>query len=214
LGQDALPVVNPELPDPVAFLSPGFVHQLGNLLFTIQGHAIVLDDNSLERGRAAIANACERGSLSLRLFRHLLGEPGSTRLPAVDATVQLLELLRVPVREAGHTVDHRIEGNPQDFVELGSFVPAVVGAIQALVAVVPHGVAGHLHLVTRTNGTGVHVALTFRASAGNLPFPLAIDSAAARVRQLATRKRHAWSVHGHGATLDVGIPMSDGVAEA
>ncbi|MBL8752237.1 MAG: hypothetical protein JNK15_02965 [Planctomycetes bacterium] len=206
--------MNSALPDPVAFLSSGLVHQFGNLLFTIQGHAVVLDGDSLERGRTAITAACARGAACLQLFRHLLGEPGSSWLPAADATGQLLELMRVPVREAGHTLDHRCPGGAGGKVELGAFVPALVGAVQAVLTVVPHGVTGHIHVVVATDGTHAHVAVTFRTPSGSLPFPLAIDAAAATVRHIVAAERHGVRVLGHGTTLEVAVPTVSDAMQA
>ena len=89
----------------LAFLTPGLVHQFGNLLFTIQGHAMHGAPTELERARAAIGGACERGGTSLRLVRHLLGGGPPERGAAAAAIVQLGELLRIPVRESGHVLE-------------------------------------------------------------------------------------------------------------
>lgn len=207
-------MVKNETSDSAAFLAPGLVHQFGNLLFTIQGHASVLDQTTLVRSRAAIQTACDRGTASLRLFRHLLGEPGSSWVPLESAANLMIELLRVPVRETGHGMDARAMGQEQVQVDLADFVPMLVTTVRALIAAVPSGVAGTIGIRVHAEGGRAQLTASFNAPAGNLPFPLGIEAAAETVRRLVGKGRHPATVHGHGNNLGFSLPIAAGVLEA
>jgi hypothetical protein len=207
-------VVKNEPSESAAFLASGLIHQFGNLLFTIQGHTSVLDVATLPRSRTAIQTACDRGTASLRLFRHLLGEPGSSWLPIETAANLMLELLRVPVREAGHSLEAKVVGQESSQVDLASFVPLMVATVRALIASVPTGVAGTLALAVQADGGRAQLTATFRPPADSLPFPLGIEAAADEVRRLVAKQRHPATVRGHDRTLGFSLPVATGVLEA
>jgi hypothetical protein len=195
-----MPVVSREpLPtrcaDDFAFLVPGVLHQFGNLFLTIDGNALVLETEHAARAKAAIHGACERGGGALRLLRTLLGEGAGERADARVALRHLVELARVPVREAGHgfepePVDERtaatLAAAALPTVELATFVPVAVRALRELLAAVPTGVTGVVTAGIAADRGGMLV-LRFRAPAGTLPFPLPTDAARRQLQQHAAR---------------------------
>jgi hypothetical protein len=196
--------------DTIAFFAPGLVHQFGNLLLTIQGHALNLGaaEDQLERSRDAILGASDRGVVTLRLLRHLLGEPTSAPVDAFALGEQLAELARVPVREAHQLLEwQRPKAAPSRcLVEVGDFVPLVAETLRSLVSQVPHGVQGTISVALAPAASDVHVLIRFRPEAGSLPFPLALDRLAAEVA--ATGRRSGWrgQCRAIGHSLECTIP--------
>ncbi|MFY9342798.1 MAG: hypothetical protein WAT39_09935 [Planctomycetota bacterium] len=198
----------------IAFLAPGLVHQFGNVLFTVQGHGATLEPATLARAQVAIANACERGGAGLRLFRLLLGEPGAWYAEAGATAAMVGELLRIPVREAGHTFELEVAPGELGRVEVGAFVAFAAGAVQALVAVVPQGVAGTVRLGVARDGGAVRAEVTFRRAAADLPFPLPVGETVAKVTALLARLGHATAVRARPDGLRAAWPAATGVVEA
>ena len=191
-GHDPPRPVHPDSAADLAFVAPGLVHQFGNLFLTVQGHAVYLEPPLLPRAQSAILGACTRGASTLSIFRHLVGGAGPERIPARDAVAQVGELLRVPVREAGHQLECREPVElPRVVVDLASFVSVMVSSVRSLLAAVPTGVSGvvsvRLSPVGVGGGAGLNIA--FRATAGSLPFPLAMNDAASALRNTAARCR-------------------------
>jgi hypothetical protein len=195
----------------LAFLAPGLVHQFGNLLLTIQGHALP-GGASPGAGATAVLHACARGSASLRLFRHLLGgESGADPADAADTVERLAELLRIPVRERGHSVEVTTAGGARFAVDLAAMVPLVVAGTRALLGVVPANVAGTLVLGVRRDDLGEGIVLRFRPAPGGLPFPLPTDEAGRAVRAAASRLpgRHAVVATDDGLAIVQSRPTSE-----
>ncbi len=197
----------------LAFLLPGLSHQFGNLLFTVQGHAATCDAATLPRAKAAIGGACDRGAASLRLLRHVLGECPPEPAAAATALAQLAELLRIPVREAGHVFEadtNELRASAAS-IELGSFAPLVLACVRALVHAAPDGLRGVLRLAWSDDAQ--RLVLTLRPQAGGLPFPLALAEAAT---QLAARGlvRGGYALRATATGFELALPAVRGLAEA
>ena len=81
-------------PETLAFVAPGFIHRLGNLMFTVQGHAQLLTGSEgSDREVTAISTAAERGGRILRVLRTLLG---ATSEPPENATELFEVTINVP----------------------------------------------------------------------------------------------------------------------
>lgn len=172
----------------IAFVAPGLVHQFGNLFLTVQGFGLGLSPATADQARTALLAASERGAGSLRLLRLLLGESegGSVAFGAVAE--QLAELLRVPVREAGHGFELQVApGSGSHRVPAAPWVPPLVTAVWALVRAVPDGVRGRIRADLAADELGATARLSFRADSGSLPFPLATAAAAEQVAAAAGR---------------------------
>ena len=198
-------------PETIVFLAPGLVPQVGNLLLTSQGHALHLDaPEHGTRARAAILTAAERGGDSLRLLRFLLGEPGPGLADLAATWSQLGELLRVPVREAGFTIElQQAPAGRAHLVELGDFAPLFVEAVRVLVGALPDGARGTVLGNVAGAGEAV-VQLRFRRAADRLPFP--VDTGAAAHRVTAAGERFGWRGRCR-ATAD-GLELAVGLAGA
>lgn len=203
-------------PDTLAFLAPGLVHQFGNLLLTIQGHAQHLDTPGVaSRGREAILGAAARGGDSLRLLRHLLGEPGSSVEDAAVLAAQVGELLRVPVREAGFVFElHAGTGGAASPVEIGDFVPLLVEIVREVIAGIPAGARGHVVAGVATVAREVQAQVRFRRAADSLPFPL--DTSACALRVTATAARCGWRGRCRATAdgLEGSVAVASAIAEA
>lgn len=206
-------LVHPATAHDLAFLTPGLVHQFGNLLLTIHGHAMHGDPANPARSRDAIGGACERGSASLRLLRHLLGGGPPERGEAARALAQLSELLRIPVREAGHVlaVDES-DGDAAATVDLAWFVALAVGAVRSLLQAAPTGMRGVLTLALRRGPDRLQLAL--RQEAGNLPFPLTVDETVRQLTAHAARIGGGVSLRRCADGIEILLPAAAGVAEA
>ncbi len=203
--------------DDFAFLAPGLLHQFGNLFLTIHGNALVLETDHVERAKAAIHGACERGGGALRLLRALLGESGGERADVRTLLRHLGELMRVPIREAGHgfETDDAMPGVVPPVVDLGTFVPVAVRAVRELLAAVPTGVTGVLGAEL---GDGARlVVLRFRSASGTLPFPLPTDAARRLLQGHAGRVGWGGAIRARADGLELALapaPLARGVAEA
>jgi hypothetical protein len=206
--------LDPVRPDTLAFLAPGLLHQLGNVLFTIQGNAQTLADprDGGGRERAAILAASERGGQALRLLRCLLGDPAAPPVQAGVVLTQLGDLLRVPLREVRQLLElrHTAAQTPV-FVAPTDFCIAVAEALRSLVTILPTGVHGTLVLDLCDHGPRhATVRVLFAPPAGALPFPLDVGELLARYAtgQLRTHSRPV--VRAHAMGLELVFPAAGG----
>lgn len=192
----------------LAFLAPGLLHQLGNVLFTIQGNAQVAGFTSTDgnRERAAIAAATDRGAEVLRVLRCLLGDPSAVPVPAGGLLAQLADLARVPLREAHQTLEWRPDAAAEPvLVDPVDFCVVVLEAVRGIVALLPDGVSGAIVLGLR--GGKEHraaVAVAFQPPSGALPFPLPLAELVGRLdpARLGLRTRPAVRVDGMGLEIE------------
>lgn len=199
--------VHPAHANDVAFLTPGLVHEFGNLLLSIQGHALQWNASGAH-GQPAILQSCERGARALRLFRHLLGENGAEPADAASTLAALADLLRVPVRERGHALEVQPAAGACA-VDLASFVPLLVGGVRALLTAVPDGHRGTVSLGLQQTAEGLVVAVRHRAAAGALPFRPAADDAARYLRALIGRRQWPFTVSTAADGIDLVQASSD-----
>ncbi|MCC7062551.1 MAG: hypothetical protein IT456_07080 [Planctomycetes bacterium] len=212
--------MQPVRPETLAFLAPGLLHQLGNILFTVQGNAQAWNGaGDPSRERAAILHAAERGSHTLRVLRCLLGDPAALPAAANDLLQQLGELLRVPVREARHMLELRCSadesGAPAVAVDPPDFCTMIVEAVRSLLAVVPAGVHGTvvLDLCSQTSRKTT-VRVLFQPPSGALPFPLAGAELLERMRPSDLNLRGRPAVAAHAMGLEIVFGTRGGVREA
>lgn len=169
-------------------MAPGLVHQFGNLFLTVQGFGLALSPATADQARPALLAASERGAGSLRLLRLLLGESEGGIVALGPVAEQLAELLRVPVREAGHGFELQVAaGSGGRRVPAAAWVPPLVTAVWALVRAVPDGVRGRMRADFAADGREATARLSFHADSGSLPFPLATVAAAEQVAAAAGR---------------------------
>lgn len=208
--------MHPAIAHDLAFLAPGLVHQFGNLLLTIQGHSLHLapEAGAVSRAKTVILNACDRGAGSLRILRHLLGGSAPEQAHSHDALALLVELLRIPVREAGHTLDDvTADDGDGQLVSLDAFVPLTVALVRILVGGVPHGVRGEVRLALAP-GAALALVATFRPAAGSLPFPLATEAALRQLRAETARRGWPHRLESTPDGLVAHLPGVLGVMEA
>jgi hypothetical protein len=188
----------------LAFVMPGLLHQLGNLMLTIHGQALILAPEQLETARRAILGATVRGSGSVHLLRYLLGDPAAPAADPTELLAQIAELVRVPLREADLALELRLPEAAPGPVQAGHFVVLVVEALRKLVAVLPRGGRGQVVLELLGGGPKAVVRLRFEPGAGDLPFPLAAsevqDALTAQARD--AREQTACRALGRGVELE------------
>lgn len=156
-----------------SLLAPGIVHQLGNVLFTIAGHAQLLSLQGPER--EAILRATNRGSDAIRLMNCLLGEGAPMPAPIDAALQQIADLVRVGLREQGRFLQWvpgpaRCELN----VDLRTLTQLVLLGLQAYLAALPAVSVGTVTVQrVGTMASDLGVQLDFAPRDGQLPFPIA-----------------------------------------
>ncbi len=199
--------MDPVRPDTLAFFAPGLLHQLGNVLFTIQGNAQVAPGGGAEAGREqkAILGAVERGADTLRILRCLLGDASTPPTGAGVLLGQLAELLRVPVREARHALDLRHSATkPSVLVDASDFCIAVLEGVRVLVAILPTGVHGTIVLDLCDLGERhATVRVGFQPPAGALPFPLAKEELLMQLAAPRLRLRTQPTLRSHGMGVEM-----------
>ena len=199
--------------DAIAFLAPGLVHQFGNLLLTIQGHALQLNRpaHSGERAQQAILTASERGGASLRILRILMGETGELLAPVTGLLEMFGELARVPVREAGHRLELLAKPSLHRQVAANEFFPAVTAAVQLLLGAAPKGMGGRLRIELLPSGNNVDAEILFVAESGSLPFPLQLSTPVAALALTMLERGDRTVVHANQSGLRLhfaGLPIA------
>lgn len=166
--------------DALWFALPGLVHQLGNALFAVQGHAMGLTraGTGADQAQRGILGATERASGALAVLRCLLPDSADLPIPAHQLLTQIAELLRVPMRERGL----RLELSPRDdSSKPGPDTPLagaaaarrLVAGVHCLVAALPTGTRGTVQVsAARGSGAAMAVDVAFVPDPGTLPFPI------------------------------------------
>lgn len=168
-------------PDTASFFLPGLVHQFGNLLLTVQGHVLHLDEPGIQRMQEAVMGVVQRGSASLQVMRALLGEQTGAAGSAGDLIEQLVELGRVPSRERGITLElaETDEAAEPVWVAAEPFVLACAETLRRWMRSMPIGTSGKTTVTFRpAPAGGALVTLAFELAAGSLPFPMALQELA------------------------------------
>ena len=169
-----MPAVTPATAADLAFLAPGLVHQLGNLFFGLQAHALHADPQAAGPALQATASVADRGGACVRLLRHALGDGGPEPGEARRAVADLAEILRVSMREAGHRLETDVGEEGQRAVNLAHFVPGALAALRGVSAALPTGMDATIRLCWRDAAGELEV--TVAPAAGCLPFPVAYDT--------------------------------------
>ena len=165
-------------PDTASFFLPGLVHQFGNLLLTVQGHVLHLDEPGIQRMQEAVMGVVQRGSASLQVARALLGEQTGAAGSAADLISQIVELGRVPARERGVTLQL---STPEDtapvWVASEPFILVCAETLCRWLRSMPSGSTGEATIGFRPAVPGgAIVKLAFEPAAGSLPFPMAFEA--------------------------------------
>lgn len=186
----------------LAFLAPGFVHQLGNVLFAMQGQVLQADATAAGPALQAIAGQVDRGAAALRLVRHVLGDAGPEPAPVARTLAELAELVRVGAREAGVRFEFAATEGAARMADLATFVPAMVAAVRTLLAGIPAG----LPAVVRAEWSDADACLRLAVTPqpGSLPFPLDVHAALADWQRRALAGNWPWRLdqqHGAGLVL-------------
>ena len=196
--------VSPATAADLAFLAPGLVHQLGNLFFGLQAHALQADPQAAGPALQAIAGVADRGGACVRLLRHALGdgsaEPGEARRAVAD----LGELLRVAMREAGHRLETAAGEAGGRIVDLAQFVPGALAALRSVCAALPTGMEATVRLAWSDPLGELEVAVA--PASGNLPFPVPYDGVAAAWNARAADS--GWALRATATAAGVRVAMT------
>jgi hypothetical protein len=161
--------------DTASFFLPGLIHQFGNLLLTVQGHVLHLEEQGIKRMQDAVLGVVQRGGASLQVVRALLGEQTGATGSGGDLVLQVVELGRVPARECGISLETR--GAPPSeaiWVAAESFVVACAETLRRWIQSVPSGSSGVATVSIDSDGAGgAMVRVGFEPAVGSLPFPMA-----------------------------------------
>ncbi|MBL8725267.1 MAG: hypothetical protein JNK49_14560 [Planctomycetes bacterium] len=206
--------LRPGLPSTAAlFVAPGFLHLLGNVLFTVQGHGLLLSDDpsGTAQAKSAIGQATARGSAALLAMRVLLGEAGQPPQAAGELLATLAELLKVPLRE--RRLGFRVLGEEgpaaRILVDPQAFCNLVADAVRHLAEAHPDADAGVLQLALSVGAAGgVVVHVDFAPAAGVLPFPARGASWAEALARAAVRCGYHGDVRAHGDRLQMSFPSA------
>lgn len=165
----------------LSFLRPGILHELGNALFTIRGHAEV--GSSSEVAHQGVLRACQRAESALAILRDLGAATGAQDPVGLDELVRrLVSVARVPLRERGVRLDQQpVTGAASNPVDGATAVLAMTAALVALVERLPVGFDGELRFEVAADHGRPVVSLVLAAAAGCLPFPLDLRAAAGDV---------------------------------
>ncbi|MBX3464187.1 MAG: hypothetical protein KF830_13520 [Planctomycetes bacterium] len=165
--------------DGLALLMPGLLHQLGNQLFAIQGHAQLLPAGDATRG--AMLAAAARSTEVLGLWRAVLEGRSAGRLDLERALALLGDVARVGLRERGHGLTLTLGGATGEArCEAAAVLAATAQALQGLCDLVPGGVDGEFALAAAAERRAVTIRIQFVPRPGSLPFPMATATLASR----------------------------------
>jgi hypothetical protein len=192
--------------DTASFFLPGLVHQFGNLLLTVHGHVLHLDEQGIKRMQDAVLGAVQRGSASLQVVRALLGEQTGATGSGSDLVLQVVELGRVPARECGISLELRGD-TPSEAVWVAAepFVLACAETLRLWIQSVPSGSAGAATVSYQSDGAGgSRVQLGFESAVGSLPFPMSSEEV---VRAVASQVQKAGGTAQVMSAPDRGIEL-------
>ncbi len=191
----------------MTLLAPGVVHQLGNVLFTIQGHAQMGMVGEAERH--AVLRATRRGSDTVRLLRALLGDPIPQPIDLDTLLEQVADLARVALREQGR----RLELLPAVGVHLWSCdlhrtAPLLLLGLQQFGQAAPT-VASTL-TIQRVGSQGEPPRIRFGhvTGSGELPFPVAGPDLLAAVAAAGRRLQVAVVASLRASGLELALPYA------
>lgn len=192
-----------------SFYLPGLVHHFGNLLLTVQGHAMTLTKDNLADGQAVILRATQRGSESLRALRILMGARTGENGSASALLRELVDLGRVGSRERGLALELREPSGEEFWVAAEPFVTICAEALWRCVGATPTGCAGSIAVDGKPDGCGRYVvAVHVHFQAGSLPFPVAYED----IRKDVLAAAHAVEIDCVTECLEDGLKMSFGAS--
>lgn len=182
--------MRPTNPETLSFLMPGLLHQFGNAFLAIQSAAFLIAEGSAQRSRDTVNAAVQRGTANLDLMRFLAGESAPAAANGLAVLERLIEVLRVPLREAQHGLAVRVASSAGTAMVDPSHLVVLLGeAVVRLVRSLPPGVYGTVVIGADTpNGRGLGVSVRFEFVAGALPFPIAVADLPEQLRSLAARR--------------------------
>ena len=184
----------------LAFVLPGLVHEFGNVLQTLQGRMLTVEN--LGDANLAMVHALARGGSNLEILRCLLGDPANPAEDPVALLGQIGEIVRVPMRQAQQLFELRGPSGGRAFVDSADFAILVVETLHQLVAAVPRGVRGTVTLELAGASAGATIVeVRFSATAGDLPFPLPLAELQQTLRLRAQQLRAAASCHIRGQAI-------------
>ena len=178
------------------FIVPGYLHGMGNALFTIQAHAQVANADPM------IALGCAKAAKVLDVLR-LLSDPDTDDDfgPVGPQLRTVVDLMRVGMRDSGMTID------AADPVPLGEFVRTVVLTTLELHESLPTGCKGSVRIVWIEPGV---LRIGFDPESSQLPFDVDLTAAQERLADAVadTAFRVRRQDPGHG--LVVSLPLDGG----
>lgn len=160
--------VSPEL---LAALLPGVVHQLGNLMFTIQGNANL---TTVSPETEAIQRAATRGAAIVSLLRGLVGDGASQAQPADELLLLVGDLLRVALRERGCqlTVQKGAKASAL-MVDVRKTTQTVLLCLHQILLHLPKGHMGTVSVARVSDASPtLRLRFGFEPAPGQLPFPV------------------------------------------
>ena len=131
----------------LSFLAPGFLHNLGNSILTIQGraHLLAAAQADLAATQGQILSSCDRSRIGMSILRAAIDDIDSEVTAVGPLLVELFGMMRVQFREVGIAVDVRPDlADAGHRVPLGALVRAVGGLGCAVRDAIPAGLRGKL----------------------------------------------------------------------
>jgi hypothetical protein len=208
--------------DLLQFLAPGFLHQLRNALFAIQGQAQLLGSSTAAsragsragstpaRQRTEILAATKRAQAAVQVLRYLSEDGG-----AVQAGIllpRLVDVLRVPMRERGLVVSCQHSSREAPVRVNGTLLSeTVVGALKAIAERLPTGFGGSIRVdLCAQDQDKVEIVLELVAVSGQLPFQ--VDLLAVQQELQAAISPHGGLVVLVGRKLALHLPAAPAAA--
>ena len=204
--------VAPDWTELLALLAPGVVHQLGNVMFTIQGHAQLGAGAAMEHD--AILRAARRGSETVRLLRALLGDAVPIPVGLDTLLEQVAELVRVSLREQGRQLQLLPSEHPGANwnVDLHTTAPLLLLALQQFALALPPVASVLTMRRCGAANESPRVRLAYVCGEGQLPFPLAGADLLSAIAAAAKRRGVQVVVRLRDAGLELSLPFARGPA--
>jgi hypothetical protein len=202
-GLDEPPAAAEGNPGLFEFLAPGLLHELGNAVFKIQGHAqaAALPGTGAGRALGEVQKHAQQAKALLELVRCLVQDGAGVAMQCGVLLPQVCELLEVPLRGHGLRVrfQHSSRQSPGS-APVATTARAVLGLARELARAVPIGFRGVLVVDLQQQTPVIVLRLAVTGDPALLPFPIDLRGALARA--------NAWL-----AALPVGAgPTADGRA--
>lgn len=168
-------------------VAPGVVHQLGNVLFTLQGRAQLQPPGNT---RDQMLDAVRRAQEAAQVLRWAIGDGIEAPVAAGTAVARIVDAMRTAYRERGITL-HCTHASGDATVDPIGLTRLLGATCQALTAGMPGGTVA---IQCREDQGTIWIGFAIQTAPGSLPFPIPGEQVAMALTEPLRATNGRWTV--------------------